>query len=253
MSKQRLKPWVRLLLICIVAWLLLGAVSRFYEEQSCQRIVVRILNMDPAGSFLEEEDILDELTQQGARFIKGEQYRNLSLSQLESQLKRNPFVEECHIYRDLSGTLFVEVQPVEIIARFHNQTKTDFYWSKNAKIIPFSAKFTPRTLVLTRDDEASEPDVTLNETDARMFQLVHYIYEHPFWKACISQLHLDKKQHLWLYPQIGQQAIQVGMLPETPEHLFDKLEILYKHILPQQGWYRYKKVDLRFEQQIICE
>jgi cell division protein FtsQ len=37
------------------------------------------------------------------------------------------------------------------------------------------------------------------------------------------------------------------------ESKLKKLEIVYRHILPRKGWNTYKKITLRYHQQVVCE
>ncbi|NIK73740.1 cell division protein FtsQ [Thermonema lapsum] len=252
MSKRRLKPWVQWLLTFLGMSLLIAAISKNYDEQSCQKVVVRFFPKIQDGTFLTEEDIRELLNRKGGIFLLGEKYKNLSLKQLEEQVKSNPYVEACNIYRDLAGNLFVEVHMVEPIARFYNPVGKDYYWSIEGKIIPFNSRYTPRVPVITREGEEQPPQAEKYENDAQLLALMQFIHTHPFWQACISQVHIDKKQDVWLYPQIGGQAIHVGNIKDI-SNIFAKLKILYDTILPIQGWYRYRKVDIRFERQIICE
>jgi cell division protein FtsQ len=55
-----------------------------------------------------------------------------------------------------------------------------------------------------------------------------------------------------LYPQIGQEVFELGKPEELPVKL-KKMKIYYKTILPLKGFNRYKTVNLKFKDQIICE
>lgn len=252
MSKRRLKPWVQWFLTLVGLSLLVGAISKNYDEQSCQKVVVRFFPESQDGNFLTEEDVLELLNRHGGIFLRGEKYKNLNLKQLEQQVEGSPYVQRCNVYRDLAGSLFVEVHMFEPIARFYNPKGEDYYWSSTGRIIPFTSHYTPRVPVITREGEELPPKPEEQEEDARLLELMQFIHNHHFWQVCISQVHIDKNRDIWLYPQIGGQAIHIGNIKDI-SNIFAKLKILYDTILPIQGWYRYRKVDLRFERQIICE
>jgi len=40
---------------------------------------------------------------------------------------------------------------------------------------------------------------------------------------------------------------------ETIEEKFRKLMVFYKEILPQKGWTRYERVNLKYEGQVVAE
>ncbi|WP_460879634.1 hypothetical protein [Pontibacter rugosus] len=53
-------------------------------------------------------------------------------------------------------------------------------------------------------------------------------------------------------PQLGDHTIEFGK-PVKVEDKFKKLAVLYKEVLPTMGWDRYKRVNVEYEDQIICE
>jgi cell division protein FtsQ len=55
-----------------------------------------------------------------------------------------------------------------------------------------------------------------------------------------------------MYPQVGKQYIEFGKA-EQIEEKFSKLTIFYQKILPFKGWNTYKRVNLKYFNQIVCE
>ncbi|EKD31744.1 MAG: hypothetical protein ACD_77C00260G0001, partial [uncultured bacterium] len=52
-------------------------------------------------------------------------------------------------------------------------------------------------------------------------------------------------------PRVGQQEIMFGR-PDDVEVKFEKLLSFYKNIIPNEGWEKYKVVDLQYNNQIVC-
>jgi len=48
------------------------------------------------------------------------------------------------------------------------------------------------------------------------------------------------------------QLVEFGA-PEDYEAKFSKLMVFYKEILPQKGWTKYERVNLKFEGQVIAQ
>jgi len=82
--------------------------------------------------------------------------------------------------------------------------------------------------------------------------VLQYIDADPFWKAQIAQIELNENNELTLYPQVSKQVIIFGS-PEDYEQKFKKLKVFFKQILPQKGWNKYEKVNIKYNNQIVCE
>ncbi len=83
-------------------------------------------------------------------------------------------------------------------------------------------------------------------------QLIEFIERDDFWRAQIAQLHIDAKGKVVFLPQVGNQNIEFGK-PEDVDSKFRKLMVFYQKVLPVMGWDRYKRVNVEFHNQIICE
>ena len=65
-------------------------------------------------------------------------------------------------------------------------------------------------------------------------------------------MQIDVKGKVIFMPQVGTQIIEFGK-PDEVEQKFKKLLVVHKKVLPAMGWDRYKRVNLEFHDQIICE
>ena len=82
-------------------------------------------------------------------------------------------------------------------------------------------------------------------------ELLHFLNTDPFWKAQIAQLHADRYGEISLLTVLGDQRIEFG-LAEDYQAKFKKLRIFYEKVL-SQDWGRYKKISIKFQDQIVCE
>lgn len=82
--------------------------------------------------------------------------------------------------------------------------------------------------------------------------MIEKITGDEFWNAQITQLDIDNKLRITLYPQVGNEVIEFGK-PEDIDTRFKKLKIFYKEILPKVGWNKYDRVNLEYEGQIVAE
>jgi cell division protein FtsQ len=97
-----------------------------------------------------------------------------------------------------------------------------------------------------------KPQFQVDPEAEALFTLITTIHNNPFLHALIGQITVDANQEVRLIPQIGHQEIILGP-PTDIEEKFRKLDAFYKKIVAAKRWDRYHSVNLKFENQIICE
>ena len=90
---------------------------------------------------------------------------------------------------------------------------------------------------------------------ANMINFVSQIKEHSFWSAEIVQFVADVTTtgaiSLRLVPRSGDFIIVFGTLDNSEEKL-SKLQRFYDKGLSSIGWNEFKKIDVRYDKQVIC-
>jgi len=74
---------------------------------------------------------------------------------------------------------------------------------------------------------------------------------YPFLKSLISEIYLNSNREFDLIPIIGSQVIKLGDTTNI-DHKLENLVIFYKRSLVYEGWDKYKTLNLKFRNQIIC-
>jgi cell division protein FtsQ len=127
----------------------------------------------------------------------------------------------------------------------------NFYLDKKGTIIPISAKFTAYCLTFTSDKNINF-DFLKNAEHQEVLKILNTIHQNPFWKAQIAQIHYLPNGELKMYMQVGNVVIEWGKAEQTTLK-FAKLKTFCSQILPAKGWNTYKKVNLKYHHQIVCE
>ncbi|MBC7923202.1 MAG: cell division protein FtsQ [Ferruginibacter sp.] len=256
--KFRVKRWVGVFLTVGVLGVAIGFVEKKHAARTCRRIGVRIEN-ELGNYFISESDILDLITHHGNDPLVGNEFKNIDLKSLERRIKTNKFIRTSQVSRNLKGDLLVEVQQCVPIARIvagsAAQAGTpDAYVSQTGQVLPLSDRFTAR-VVLVESEYARpllEMDFTKAEEGQPFLELFRAIDQDPFWKAQIAELYVDRNGEITFLPQVGKQVIEFGTPTEIAAKL-RKLKVFYKQILPVKGWDRYRRVSVKFRNQIVCE
>jgi cell division protein FtsQ len=232
---------------------LIGFAEKKQSNKICKNVQVHIEDVY-ATYFIDENDVLGLLTHNGTERIIGASFKNIDLKNLELRLKTNKFIRSCQVYTDLKGELNVEIQQCRPIARIIQRNAPDAYISEEGTILPISDRFTARVVLVEGAGTArllEENSLTKEERKA-FVEFLRYIDEEKFWKAQIAHITVDRSGAITMYPQVGKQVIEFGTAVDI-EQKFNKLKIFYKQILPVKGWNRYKRVNLAYQNQIICE
>ncbi|MEQ8474522.1 MAG: cell division protein FtsQ [Marinoscillum sp.] len=203
--------------------------------------------------FTDQTEILNLINAENTDYVLGLSVKELNLKELERRVEANAFVKDAQIYRDIKGNLLVQVEQARPIARIYNPHGPDQYIDMDGTILPTNSRHTARVPIVEFERSFSWQR-SLTETDYGMeiLALLNYIEKDEFWRAQIAQLVIEKDGELTLLPQVTKQEIKFGM-PENLDTKFRKLKVFYKEILPNKGWNTYSLVNLKFENQIVCE
>ena len=219
----------------------------------CKDIIVEIENINN-NHFLDEADIL-RLVQTSGQSIKGIGLSRINLKAIETKLKYDKHIKEAELFGDHKGNLNVKIDLRKPIARIVQEDAPDAYISEEGIIMGVSDKFTSRVMIISGrfvKELLEKGDLMKFEEGRALMEMIEFITEDPFWKAQIAQMDINNHGEITLYPQVTGQLVEFGT-PDNFESKFRKLLVFYKEVLPQKGWTRYERVNLKYEGQVIAE
>ncbi len=217
-------------------------------------IAVEIENRS-ANFFIDEEDVLALVMADERDSILGDRFGRVDLKKIEDRIESHSFVSDAEVFRDLKGHLVVRAYQSKPVARLIAGNGSHAYISENGKILPVSSKYTSRVVVLTGrylnklTTMASVEEAPYAE---QLLELVDYINNDRFWSMQIGEINVDRRGDIVMHPQVGRQKLEFGQA-ENIDKKFKKLKIFFKQIMPTKGWNAYKRVNVAYGDQIICE
>ncbi|TPE42846.1 cell division protein FtsQ/DivIB [Pontibacter mangrovi] len=231
---------------------LAGFASSRQNEKICEKVTINIDN-EYNNYFIGDKEVRGLLTRQGERKLEGLPNANIDLKNLEKRIESHKFVKDAEVYRGLDGNIQVFVKQNRPIARIIRPDQ-DVYIDAEGNILPLSDRYTARVIPITKSAliQSTDKGFFKDSLGQAYLSLLQFIENDEFWKAQLAQMHIDGKGKVAFLPQVGDQTIEFGK-PVNVEKKFKKLAILYKEVLPTMGWERYKRVNVEFEDQIICE
>jgi cell division protein FtsQ len=224
---------------------LAGFASSRQNEKICKKVSINVDN-EYNNYFIGDKEVKDLLTREGERNLE-------DLKNLEKRIEANKFVDDADVYRGLDGNIHVKVKQNRPIARIIRSDQ-DVYIDTEGRTLPLSDRYTARVIPVTKSAliKSLDNEFFQDSTGKHYLSLLKFIEDDQFWKAQIAQMHIDGKGKVSFLPQVGEHTIEFGK-PVEVEAKFRKLMIFYKEVLPVMGWDKYKRVNVEYEDQIICE
>ncbi|MEM6765942.1 MAG: hypothetical protein AAF655_13480, partial [Bacteroidota bacterium] len=246
---------VKSVVIYTGAVLLLGGliwgVSWFLANQSCE-IVQMEIHAHQNNHFVSEETLLPYVEEELGYSLLGSKMGEIDLFQVERTLDDSPFIKNAEVYKQMNGSLWMEVEPKTAIARLVNNDGSYVYLDEFGNKFPSSPEFAANVILVRGDfnEEASPVDSFACQTVETAIPVYQHIRNDEFWNAQISEISIAQDGQLTLYPQIGNMYISFGQ-PVDIEDKFDNLMRFYKQVVKKVGWKKYRGVSVKYRGQVV--
>ncbi|UXP30746.1 cell division protein FtsQ [Reichenbachiella agarivorans] len=233
--------------------IIIGFTNARHHDRYVRDVVVSIDNQYK-NYFIDQQDVLNLINQEGKNYLLTSDIGALNLKELEQRIESHQFVEDAQAYMDLSGNLSVDVKQNRPIARVITRKGEDYYIGTKGDILPESAHYTARVLLIELENEfwLSEFNIKDSKGGEEVFELLDFLVHDKFWNTQIAAMRIEKDMDILLYPQVTKQIIEFGKAEEL-ESKFRRLKTFYKEILPYKGWNTYNAVNLKYKDQIVCK
>lgn len=207
----------------------------------CRGIEVCVLD-SAETPFISGREVKRIMERAGFRPV-GKPLGSLNTENMERVLEKNQLIRRAECYKTPSGLLRIDIRQRVPILRVMG-INGDFYIDNTGNDMPVSTNFTSYLPVATgyADREFARKE---------LFPMARFLQKDPFWNAQIEQIHVLPDHTIELIPRIGDQVIYLG----KSDHFERKLEnlfLFYRKAMPKAGWDKYEKINLKFEDQVIC-
>ena len=169
------------------------------------------------------------------------------------------------VYTAINGTLHVRIQQRQPSVRVINNNGKECYIDTDGYLMPLHPQKAARVIIANGNLTDPLNAVTSikiggkhNELEKRdlsdlekVYLLVSCINNDKFLKAQIEQIFFNDSKEIELVPKVGNHIIHFGKIDDM-EKKFWKLKIFYTKILEQEGWGKYKIINLKYANQIVC-
>ena len=249
-SLLKFKKWIWFAVIAFVSLSIVVFAKNVHRLQKCKKINI-VIEGNNENRLITPQEIYALIAPNVVESPEGKPFDRINFKKIEDRVRANRLVKTCQAHRDLSGEMTIDIEEHTPIARVTSNNRQDDYVTEKGEFIGISPHYTVRTLLLSGNYFELVSNLKGSKSKP-ILNLINSINDDAFWKAQISQLVVEKDGGITLIPEIGNHQIEFGMGIEI-EAKFKKLKILYKEILPVKGWDKYKKISVKYRNQIVCE
>ncbi|MCD4737195.1 MAG: hypothetical protein K8R53_14215 [Bacteroidales bacterium] len=243
--------------------LLLSFISAEQKKTVCRNLDITI--EQPEKVRIISEDEIRMFIHKHFDTLPGRKISDIDLNLLENSLQEIDFVENADVFKSFHGDIEVRIVQCNPILRIIGSNRENVYFDEAGKvIIPDKTPavrlivahgnidcLTDKTKKLNKWEDSAMPRNNSCSIFEGLYNMALVIHSDPFMKAMIDQIYINKNSEIELVPKVGSQMILFGNL-EDIYRKFKKLEVFYLNGLPKSGWGKYKKIDLKYENQVVC-
>lgn len=218
----------------------------------CKGVVVQI---DTATdlALLREASLLQLMEAAQGGPLVGRTWHALPAYQLEKQLEGHPLVQRASVVKTWQGNLVVRVREKRLLARLLARNGERFYLDEQGHLIHKCDLPPHRCLVVEGVDPCAlqAGGAAFTALYPGILEVLRCLATDPFLSRHVASLQVLEDQKLVLGTQVGTHRIEFGTAANSAEKL-RKLKLFFKYVVPHKGWGAYRKINLMFQNQLVC-
>lgn len=253
--KQIFRIMVFVILFVGVAIYLVFAMLEFRDgnpNEVCADVRIEIEGGNGA-SFLSEEKVRDIL-KKADTYPVGQPMRHVNTRKMEEVLSHNTFVERVECYKVPTATgeinkgrVCVKVRLREPVLFVLPNDGEGYYVDDQGMILPNSA--------YSRNIVTATGHIPRTFATDELAPFGAFLRDNPFWDQQIEQIYVERgskgQSLVTLVPRVGNHTIYLGTIDKYEQKL-RRLKIFYQKGVPEFGWNKYSRLNLEFDNQIVC-
>lgn len=229
----------------LAACYLLLAITAFNRRpagRACAGLELLVRDSLDAG-FITGKELLALLDKEGLNPV-GKQLDEVDTRRMETALGKHPLIDAAECYKTPGDKVCVEVRQRIPILRVMSSDGEDYYIDAKGRAMPTSTRCTAHLPVVTG---CVSKDFALKE----LYPFGLFLQQNDFWGAQTEQIHVLADQTVELAPRVGDHLIYLGKLKHYRQKL-KRVKLFYEKALNRVGWNKYSRINVEFDNQIIC-
>ncbi len=218
--------------------------------------IIRINRPHDSG-FLDKKEFTKQISNELKN--KTKKIKDIDCQEIEKTIKKNPWIQEADVFTDIEGNLIINVKEKDPLLRIFPKNNEGFYLDKDGNIIPLNTKYAPRVMVANGyintkvvNNHYNIYDTVYKNNNLRdVLYLTKTLAKYPFAEKLIGEIYINSMGEIDMVPLIGTNIIRLGDTCNTGKKL-ENMIVFYQKALKYEGWNKYKILNLKYNNQIIC-
>jgi len=236
---------------------LLGFIESSKSGAVCEGIEVEFVRN--ADEPLVTEDFVRQTILEVSDQIVGQNLRQVNFDRLEEALNEIPYLNHVVVYTTIDNQLMVSVTERKPIVRLIDGNGRSALIDSEGYLMPLSSVSALRLPVITGEFnlEKSAVERNLHASDSlvapevsKSFDMGKLIFADSLWMAQFQHLSFESTGDLVAFPQVGNHTIIFGS--DRFAEKLEMLQIFYREGMSQEAWNKYKSINLKYKDQIVC-
>ncbi|MDR2118794.1 MAG: cell division protein FtsQ [Tannerellaceae bacterium] len=238
---------IRILSVLTAAILLgyLVLTALFFQKSRrgglCTELIVEVRDSRKAR-FISEAGMVATLKQTGL-YPVGRMMDGINTEQMEKELIRNDMIDRVNIYKTPSGIVRIDAWQKTPLMRVMS-ADGDFYIDSRGSLMSVSRHYAVHVPV-------AGGYVGKEFAKTELYEFALFLQENEFWNNQIEQIYVHPDRDVELVPRVGEHRILLGPMDNFREKL-ENLRLFYRQAMPKLGWGKYRIINLKFKNQIVC-
>ena len=187
------------------------------------------------------QDAVSKLLIQNYGGVKNVTKETLDLNLLENTLNTNDFIESAQVYLSVDGVLQASVKQKKPLARV--LAEKAYYVANNGDYMPLSNNYSERVPFVTGEVNKKEL--------ATIYRVAKKINDDEFLKQNVVQIHQYNDKTIAFKLRKCNFNVYLGDLTYLDKKI-NNLKVFYKKAVKDKLLKKYKRVNLQFENQVVC-
>lgn len=215
------------------------------EDERCVAVELQV-EQDAESMFVDGKEV-EEMLKNARMYPKGMLMKDVNTRKIEETIRNNEFVSSVECYKSANGKLCIHVKQRVPVIFVVPEGRDGFFVDAKGKIIPNRNNATDLVVASGAIDDKF--------ASTKLAEFGQYLLTDEFWNQQIEQIYVMKdrkgRQVVELVPRVGDQIVYLGSMDDFQKKL-RKLRVFYEKAVGTVGWEKYARVNLEYENQIIC-
>lgn len=238
---MKLFNWTNIRLIFIFG-LVIFLFSFTSKRNEARKLTKSVVVFEGDNALFLKRETVNKLLIENKWSASSIQKDKLDLNKLEKILDSNDMIEKSEVFVSIDGVLKAVVKQKTPVARVLNGNGS-FYIDYEGGIMPLSDNYTARVPLVSGAINKKN-----NEKITRIFRM---IFDDDFLKKNIIGIQIMPNGSLKMLNRNFNYQIDFGNT-ENVEVKFNNYKAFFQKAVLDSSLYKYKKIDLRFTQQVVC-